>query len=596
MTDTRGLQSITGLLGQRLDDAARLTALAGTGLMAAQDDEVFDRLSRLTARILDVPITLVSLVDDSRQHFPSQVGLPDRWARPAEMPLSHSFCQHVVTSGGALIVNDATTDARVAGNLAIDDLSVRAYAGFPLRDDSGNVLGSFCAIDTRPREWSADQLESLADLAATVESEIRSRVALRTSAARVTLLADLTIALHAGLDARTALTALGRRVVPGFAEACIVDLVTGDARESTSAVITARDEGLRELIHRIEARCPRRANPGSAVRRVLDGGRGELITISDDALRRIADTPDDLADYAAVAMSSLVVVPIRSRGAIDGALTLVRTGASTPYDGDDLQLIEEVGQRVGVALDNARLYAREHRTAVTLQHDLLPQLPVVPQLDLAARYLPSGQAARVGGDWYDVLQLPDAAVGIAVGDVAGHDMAAAASMGQLRAVLRSYAWDCTDPGDVLDRACRLIRGLDEDQMATVFFGRLSAPDVDGGRELHYASAGHPPPLLLLPDGSVQPLADAVSPVIGVETEPRSQAAQSLPVGSTLICYTDGLVERRDRDLDEGVAALAAVVARLGADSVDTLAEHVLAAMVPPGGCDDDVALLVIRLR
>ncbi len=160
-----------------LDDPVRLDALERSGLLDSPPEAVFDHLTALARRILPVPVALFSLVDDQRQFFKSADGLPDPLAQERGTGLSHSFCQHVVTTAQALVVTDAGSDARVAGNLAIDDLSVRAYAGMPVRDPDGYVLGSFCAIDTVPRTWTEAELELLRDLAATAEAIIADRAA-----------------------------------------------------------------------------------------------------------------------------------------------------------------------------------------------------------------------------------------------------------------------------------------------------------------------------------------------------------------------------------------------------------------------------------
>jgi signal transduction histidine kinase len=161
----------------RLRDADRLAALAETGLLDSPADDTFDRFTRLTTRLLGVPVSLVTFVDDQRQFFKSALGLGEPWASARETPLSHSFCQHVVATDAPLVVSDARGDARVCDNLAIRDLDVIAYAGMPLRTPDGTPLGSLCAIDTEPREWGEDELACLADLANAVSSEIGLRLA-----------------------------------------------------------------------------------------------------------------------------------------------------------------------------------------------------------------------------------------------------------------------------------------------------------------------------------------------------------------------------------------------------------------------------------
>ena len=154
-------------------DADRLAALHGSGLLAVRGDPAFDRLTRLASRVLDVPVALVSLVDEDRQVFASCVGLQPPFDR--ETPLTHSFCQHTVESREPLVVHDAREHPVLRRNLAVRDLKVIAYAGIPLISEDGHVLGTLCAIDRRPREWSAGELETLADLAASVLSEIQLR-------------------------------------------------------------------------------------------------------------------------------------------------------------------------------------------------------------------------------------------------------------------------------------------------------------------------------------------------------------------------------------------------------------------------------------
>ena len=158
-----------------LNDPVRRAALVRTGLLDGPLDEAFDRLTRIAARLLDAPVALVSLVDRDKQVFAGCVGLPDPWATDRETPLSHSFCQHAVTSREPLIISDAREDPRVRDNLAIRDLHVIAYAGIPLIDSEGNALGSLCVIDDKPRTWTTDQTELLADLATTVVSELEAR-------------------------------------------------------------------------------------------------------------------------------------------------------------------------------------------------------------------------------------------------------------------------------------------------------------------------------------------------------------------------------------------------------------------------------------
>jgi serine phosphatase RsbU (regulator of sigma subunit) len=239
--------------------------------------------------------------------------------------------------------------------------------------------------------------------------------------------------------------------------------------------------------------------------------------------------------------------------------------------------------------------ASQYDLAATLQRSLLPTLPALEGISCAARYLVShGQAAQVGGDWYDLFALPDGAIGVAIGDVMGHDVAAAAAMGQLRSVLRSYAYEGTTPAVVLDRLDRLVQGFEMAQVATAIYGRLTFRE--GGGTLLFANAGHLPPLVRRPDGRVERIEAGTSPLIGVveDGSPRSEAVVALPPGSLLLLYTDGLVETRNRDFDTGIdllcAALEAIDPQVGPEQ---LCDEIVATMDEPA--EDDVAVLVIEI-
>jgi len=241
-------------------------------------------------------------------------------------------------------------------------------------------------------------------------------------------------------------------------------------------------------------------------------------------------------------------------------------------------------------------HQREHQVAATLQHSLLPTLPDIDGITCAARYLVSTDHAQVGGDWYDLFLVPDGAIGIAVGDVMGHDVSAAAAMGQLRSVLRSYAYEGSSPAVVLDRMDRLVQGFDMAEVATAIYGRLLLHRGTG--MLLFANAGHLPPMVRHQDGTVVRLDRGASPLIGAlppGVARRGEAAELLPAGSLLLLYTDGLVETREHDIDEGIerlcVALAALDPSLGPEQVcDALTAELVASEQ-----DDDVALLAVHI-
>jgi light-regulated signal transduction histidine kinase (bacteriophytochrome) len=246
------------------------------------------------------------------------------------------------------------------------------------------------------------------------------------------------------------------------------------------------------------------------------------------------------------------------------------------------------------------LYARSRRVvraAETLQRSLLSDPPQPGDLEVAVRYVPAATESQVGGDWYDVFRQPDGATMLVIGDVVGHDTEAAASMGQLRGLLRGIAYDSADgPAAVLARLDSAVAGLGLGTMATVLVGRLEQPD-SGGSRLRWASAGHLPPLLIGPDGDPQALAaPRASLLLGVDPGAvRSEQVSLVERGSTLLLYTDGLVERRDQAFDEGVELLGHALADLRDRPVEQLCDELLGRLLPDRA-EDDVALVAVRLR
>ncbi|MCW2614411.1 MAG: putative sensor protein [Frankiales bacterium] len=427
-----------------------------------------------------------------------------------------------------------------------------------------------------------------------LEAERAARAAAERAQRQLALLAEATSLLAATLDVDESLDRLTGLAVPLMADWCTVHLVGDDGRVQRVAA-RHRDPDLLPLLRRLEELQPTGLTDDSHTATVLRGGPPVLVEVDDDVLVQGIDDPELLEVYRQIGMRSVIVVPLRARRQVVGVLALYTDGSGRTFGEDDLATAADLARRAALAVDNARLYQREHDVAEQLQRSLLPQLPQVAGLDRAARYLPGSTAAQVGGDWYDLFALPDGTVGIAIGDVMGHDLAAAASMGQLRSVLQSYAWQGSSPAVVLDRLDQLVQGLAMAQLATCVYGRLDLPSPDGPGRLRLSNAGHLPPALRSPDGSVRLIGGPPSLLVGAALgTSREEVEEQLDPGSTLVLYTDGLVEHRGRGIDEGLAALQAAVASAPDADADAICEHLLSQLAD-GALEDDVAVLVVRV-
>ena len=276
------------------------------------------------------------------------------------------------------------------------------------------------------------------------------------------------------------------------------------------------------------------------------------------------------------------------------------SGALSDVDATTMTLLHVVARRVGMAIDNVRLYAREHQLAETLQRAMLPEQADIDGLDVWTYYAPTSDHAQVGGDWYDVLHIDEQVAGLVIGDVVGHDIEAAATMGQLRSVVRSYAFELTTPGLVLERVDQLVVGMRIPRSASLVYATLQqvAPDLLSGSDasgrwrMEYSRAGHLPPLLVR-GGKVTQLNGAGGALIGFGSRARGTATEILEPGDALIFYTDGLIERRNRALRAGLAALIDAAERSAATDAAGIGEELLARLADAP--EDDVAVVVVRV-
>ncbi|MFE2506960.1 SpoIIE family protein phosphatase [Streptomyces naganishii] len=296
------------------------------------------------------------------------------------------------------------------------------------------------------------------------------------------------------------------------------------------------------------------------------------------------------ARVLAAGVHSFMMVPLHARGVVLGLATFYRIRALGPFTDDDVALACELAARAAVCVDNARLYHREHDTALVLQRSMLPQhISAPPGVEVAHRYLPASDAAEVGGDWYDVITLPDGKAALVMGDVMGHGTRAAAIMGRLSASVRTLARLDLQPQEVLAQLEAALDDLTEPMLATFLY--LVVDPATG--HCRVTRAGHPPPAAVRPDGTVRLLTVPPGLPLGVGGEIFTTTDLVLEPGSLLVLYTDGLVEARGSDIDDRLAELTQVLAQ-PVSSLDALCDGLLTRLVP-AAADDDIALLVVRL-
>ncbi|SDN78819.1 PAS domain S-box-containing protein [Klenkia soli] len=818
---------------------------ASTPLPAASDP-AFERFARLVRATLGVPVALVTLVSADEQVFPGSLGLPEPWQTDRSTPLSHSFCQHVVTSAQPLVITDAREHPLVKDNLAIPDLGVVAYAGMPLVAEDGTVVGSLCAIDGEPHEWTSTDLDVLRDLADACSSELqlrstqqrtgemrtrhdadRTRWALamdagqvgsfdwhlpadeltwdqrlldifgltedtfdgniaafnkavlpadaervahaiqraidtlgiyeaeyrivlpdgrtrwvqargqalpdasgtaerligvaydttavhdgeartgrvleamptgylsmdhewrftvintaaesllgqsrdellgrsifeafphnvgsdfersyrtavatglpqtvqayypapldayyevlcwpspdglslfftdttqrtlttrraEASSARLALLASVNRSLVDAADVPVTVAELPRLLVPTLADGCVVTLLADDGRPRDVGSWHA-DPEKRPLLERYTRTRIAAQSLTSPLARALTTGEPVHHDAAEVRDTLPAGETRDLLD--ALDSPTSLVLPIRGRDRVRGAVTLF-SGPTRARDLDDESTARDVVDRVGLALDNAALLASQSQVAEGLQRSLLTDPPAPNHSEIVVRYIPATESAKVGGDWYDAFLQPSGTTMLVIGDVVGHDIEAAAAMGQLRGLLRGIAaYSDAGPAEVLRGLDAAMEVLQVPTLATAAVARFEqTPDElrRGVTRMVWSNAGHLPPVVVHPDGSLAVLADwRGNLLLGVDpTTRRTEQVITLDRGSTILLFTDGLVERRASTLDDDMARLQEAVVDLAGGTLEELCDGLVSRLVD-GRNDDDIALVAVRLH
>ena len=411
---------------------------------------------------------------------------------------------------------------------------------------------------------------------------------------RLDVLARATRAVNAVHDPEAELTALAEAVVPEFADVCRVYLV--DPLPAAAGSVTGR----RSVTRRSAGIPPFPSNDARfsfeathPVARCVSRGTSVLVPLAPPAEPAWSGTPEQRRWTEEIGVTSMLTAPVVSRGVVMAALLFVTCGRRPAFTEEDRALVVELAARVSTAVEQAERFQQTRQVSLALQSAMLTPPPRHPLVEVHARYLPAVADLEVGGDWYDAFALPGGDLAVGVGDVAGHDLSAAAAMGQLRSMLRALAYETEGaPSDVVRRLDGVASRLDVTGFTTLVFGRIGRR----GREtvFRWANAGHPPPVLVPADGEPVLLTGGVGVVLGVAPEsPRADREVELAAGSTLLLYTDGLLERRNDPDDRAPGELLDLVRRGKGLALPDLCEHLVRGTSADTG--DDMVVLALRV-
>ncbi|MPR00559.1 SpoIIE family protein phosphatase [Modestobacter sp. I12A-02628] len=539
-----------------------------------------------------------------RPLFVLDTGFRIRYANPAAVPLFQRPGEDLV---GMHVWEDFP---RVAGTVFHRAYVAVAQTGQPrtfetlvprtgtwwrvdvFRTDAGLVVTMEDITDRMRLQHARD--DAVAERVAAAERAAAAAAAAERAGRHLMMLGAVSQTFSVLPDVDAAVTRLAQLCVPLLGDWCLAGVVEdGRVRHLGRA---HRDPARAAALHAFaEARLARARSVDTLPPALLAGEPVVLQSLSPGDAQQLIGDPASRAALAELEVGALAGLPLFARGELFGVLVLVNGPERGPFSTDELRTAGIAARRVGEMLENARLVAAREQMAERLQRSLLAD-PVHPDhLGVVVRYRPATRGIALGGDWYDSLVRRDGSTVLVIGDVMGHDVDAAAAMAQVKTLVRGIAYDrLEEPADVLRRADRAVVGLGGQAMATALVARVDEPG-DGPRQVHWATAGHPAPLLLLADGTVQDLVAPVGPPLGMGwSGPRVTGCADLPAGSTLLLFTDGLFERRDEDLDAGRGRVRTVLAGLVGAGLDELCDTLLARLVDDR-VEDDVAVLAVRV-
>ncbi|QMU76885.1 SpoIIE family protein phosphatase [Streptacidiphilus sp. PB12-B1b] len=486
------------------------------------------------------------------------------------------------------------------------DTTELLLSGRTVTDELHRTGGRLIAMNQRPTDPRSRSMGTVATLRDSTELLALSGKA-EVAGKRLALLYAAGVGIGTTLDVKRTAEELALVAVPGFADFVTVDLADpvlhgdepGGGAVNAVNLRRAAVHGIRDD-HSFYP--PGRLGsfiPSTPQAQGFDSGRSYVVPDLSVAEGWLAQESAVTARIIEDGIHSLITTPLKARGIILGVVAFWRSQRPEPFDDEDRSLAEELVARAAVSIDNARRYTREHTMAVTLQRSLLPRaLPDQSALEVAHRYLPA--QSGVSGDWFDVIPLPGSRVALVVGDVVGHGLHAAATMGRLRTAVHNFSAFDVPPDELLGYLDELVDRIDQEETdGTAGIGVTGATCLYAiydpiSRLCTFATAGHPPPALVDPEGHVVFPELPTGPPLGVGGMPFETAQVRLAEGTQIVLYTDGLIEERTRDFDVGMELLRVALSRPGREPEENC-QAVLDALLPEHP-QDDVALLIAKTR
>ena len=466
----------------------------------------------------------------------------------------------------------------------------QSVVGLPLRaaDQTMGAIGLSFRGHRRLTPTELEFLEIVADTCAQALERINALEDAANQTAKLAFLADAAVELARSLDYETTLAQVARLAVPRFADWCAIDLVNGT--HLNRVAVAHVDPAKVELAHSLQDAYP--PDPDSSVGpwEVVRTGNPLLIPeITEEMLTSVAVDEEQVRIARELQLCSALTVPLAARGKVFGVITWVYAESGRHFGPDDVAFAEDLARRAAVAIDNAELHSQTLAAAVELQRAVLPEaLPVLPGWELASHYSPSGRT-EVGGDFYDAIPLGGGRIAVFVGDVMGRGVHAAAAMAQMRAAVRAYAAVDPSPEAVLRSLDIMLGRYPSEQLVTLLY-LLFNPRHD---ELMVANAGHPPAVVLRSDLSSEQLPWADGAPLGVGRHRRRLSRLHFRTGDTLVAFTDGLIERRDEDIEKGMKRVHEGMPAMVGLPLDKALDD-LVAQLRRKVHDDDVAAVAIR--